>query len=380
MPIPAARPFRIAGAGPSGLAAAIVLARAGHSVELFERRSVCGARFGGDLQGLENWSSGADVLEDFRSLGIETDFHAAPCCQGTQTDGVHEDTFVFDRPAFYIVKRGDVPGSLDRSLARQALQLGVDIRFGTPCPEGTADVEATGPRGRAPFAIDTGIVFETDAPDCAVALLNDDIAPGGYAYLLITEGYGCCCTMLFDDFRSIHERFARTREALIERRGISVWNARKVGGLGHVRARACWKSGVSRLVGEAAGLQDFLWGFGIRLAIRSGALAASSLLADADATAYSDAAESAFAGRLRVGVANRWLWERYSGNGYAIVRRALRTLGPLKVLRWIHEEHWWHRVAAPLGARALRDRYPAVFAPSESMRAVSASAPDSSAA
>jgi flavin-dependent dehydrogenase len=377
MPIPAARPFRIAGAGPSGLAAAIALARAGHAVECFERRSRCGARFGGDLQGLENWSSGADVLEEFRGLGIETDFHAAPCFRGTQTDGAQDDTFAFDRPAFYIVKRGDVPGSLDRSLARQALGLGVDIRFGTPCPAGTADVEATGPRGRAPFAIDTGIVFETDAPDCAVALLNDDIAPGGYAYLLITQGYGCCCTMLFDDFRSIHDRFACARDALIERRGITVRNPRQVGGLGHVRARASWISGVSRCVGEAAGLQDFLWGFGIRLAIRSGALAATSLLADAD---YAAAAESAFAGRLRIGVANRWLWERLSGNGYAIVRRALRTLGPLQVLRWIHQEHWWHRMATPLGARALRARYPAVFDASESMRAVSATAPDSPAA
>lgn len=377
MPIPADRPFRIAGAGPSGLAAAIVLARAGHAVELFERRAHCGARFGGDLQGLENWTSGVDVLEELRGLGIETDFHAAPCFEGTQTDGVHEDKFGFDRPAFYIVKRGDVPGSLDRSLARQALALGADIRFGTKCPEGTADIEATGPRGRAPFAIDTGIVFETDAPDCAVALLNDEIAPGGYAYLLITQGYGCCCTMLFDDFRSIHERFARAREALIERRGITMRNPRPVGGLGHVRARASWVSGVSRCVGEAAGLQDFLWGFGIRLAIRSGSLAATSLLGDAD---YAAAAESAFAGRLRIGVANRWLWERYSGNGYAIVRRALRTLGPLQVLRWIHQEHWWHRMATPLGARALRARYPAVFDSSESMRAVSATAPDSSAA
>jgi len=253
----------------------------------------------------------------------------------------------------------------------------VNVRFGTSCPRGTADVEATGPRGRAPFAIDTGIVFETDAPDCAVALLNDEIAPGGYAYLLITQGYGCCCTMLFDDFRSIHDRFARAREALIERRGIIVRNPRPVGGLGHVRARACWISGVSRCVGEAAGLQDFLWGFGIRLAIRSGALAATSLLRDVD---YAAAAESAFAGRLRIGVANRWLWERYSGNGYAIVRRALRTLGPLRLLRWIHQEHWWHRMATPLGALALRARYPAVFDSSESMRAVSATAPDSSAA
>jgi len=371
------RPVRIAGAGPSGLAAAITLAHAGRAVEVFERRSRCGARFDGDLQGLENWSPGTDALDEFRALGIDTDFHAAPCTRGAQTDGVRDDLFTFATPAFYIVKRGDVPGSLDRALARQALALGVDIRFDTPCPEGTADIEATGPRGRAPFAIDTGIVFETDAPDCAVALMNDDVAPGGYAYLLITDGYGCCCTMLFDDFPSIHRRFAQARELLVTRRGITVRNARPVGGLGHVRARAGWLDGASRCVGEAAGLQDFLWGFGIRLAVRSGALAARSLMRGED---YGAAAESAFGGALRVGVANRWLWERSSPNGYAVVRGALRAVGPMRLLQWMHREHWWHRVIAPLTTRALRGRYPAVFDSSAATRSDSATAPDASAA
>ena len=375
--MPPVRPIRIAGAGPSGLAAAIHLARAGYAVEVFERRARAGARFGGDLQGIENWSSDTDALDELRSLGIDIDFHAAPCSRGAQTDGVRTDRFRFDRPAFYLVKRGDVPGSLDRSLVRQAGALGVDLRFGEACPAGSADIEATGPRGRAPFAIDTGIVFETDAPDDAVALLNDEVAPGGYAYLLITQGYGCCCTMLFEDFPSIHERFARARELLVERRGITVRNPRPVGGLGHVRASAGWMQGSALQVGEAAGLQDFLWGFGIRLAVRSGALAAASVL---DATDYEAAAEGAFAGALRAGVMNRWLWECGRGNHYAAVRGALRTLGPMPVLQWTHRERWWHRLLAPLGERALRRRYPAVFGPSDGMRAASAVAPDPSAA
>lgn len=353
-----ARPVRIAGAGPAGLTAALVLARAGRPVELFERRSRCGARFGGDLQGLENWSSPTDVLDELRGHGIRIDFHAAPFTRGIQTDGVHDDLLTFDRPAFYLVKRGDVPGSLDRALAAQALVAGATIHFGTPCPEGTADIVATGPRGRAPFAIDTGIVFETDAPDTAVALLNDDTAPGGYAYLLVTEGYGCCCTMLFSDFPSIHARFARVRTLLLERRGITVRNPRPVGGLGHVRARADWGAHSARRVGEAAGLQDFLWGFGIRLAIRSGALAARALL---DGAEYAPMAESAFGPLLRLGVTNRWCWERARRGRYALVRSALRTLGPTRVLEAMHRDHWWHRALRPVAARGLAARYPAVF-------------------
>ncbi len=256
--------IRIAGAGPSGLTAAIVLANAGYRVEVYERRTVCGARFGGDLQGLENWSSSLDVLDELRALDIPCDFDAAPFSRGIQTDGHRDDVIDFDRPAFYLVKRGDVPGSLDRSLARSAAAANVRVHFGTPCPEGAADIVATGPRGRAPFAIDAGIVFETDAADCAIALLNDDAAPGGYAYLLITNGYGCCCTMLFDDFPSIHARLAQVRRILIEERGITVRNPRTVGGLGHVRAHGEWLSGHAPRVGEAAGLQDFLWGFASR--------------------------------------------------------------------------------------------------------------------
>ena len=373
---PMSRPIRIAGAGPSGLAAAIVLARAGVPVEIFERRAVCGARFGGDLQGLENWSPGPDALEEFRALGIATDFYAAPCTRGIQTDGDQDDVFTFPAPAFYLVKRGDVPGSVDRALCAQAQALGVTIHFSTPCPDGTADIEATGPRGRAPFAIDTGIVFETDAPDMAVALLNDDVAPGGYAYLLITNGYGCCCTMLFRDFPTIHDCFRRTRERLIDQRGITVRNPRTVGGLGHVQARGQWLDGAARRVGEAAGLQDFLWGFGIRMAVRSGVLAAQSILAG---TVYPRAEDARFAPALRVGVINRWLWELAGGGRYRFIRTALRLLGPMRVLRLLHREQWFHRLLLPVSTPPLRRRYPAVFS-SASRRPPNASAPDASTA
>jgi flavin-dependent dehydrogenase len=48
--------IQIAGAGPAGLAAAIMLARAGRDVVVHEARREVGFRFGRDLQGLENRS------------------------------------------------------------------------------------------------------------------------------------------------------------------------------------------------------------------------------------------------------------------------------------------------------------------------------------
>lgn len=58
--------IKILGAGISGLTAAINLAKAGYKVDVYERNKDVGMRFGGDLQGLENWSDKEDVLEMLR--------------------------------------------------------------------------------------------------------------------------------------------------------------------------------------------------------------------------------------------------------------------------------------------------------------------------
>ena len=65
-------PIIIAGAGPSGLAAAITLARAGRSVEVHEAKSDVGSRFIGDLQIIENASEKESVPDFLQRIGIET--------------------------------------------------------------------------------------------------------------------------------------------------------------------------------------------------------------------------------------------------------------------------------------------------------------------
>lgn len=48
------------------------------ATRVFERRRDVGARFHGDFQGLENWSTEKDVLEELASFGIETAFDHTP--------------------------------------------------------------------------------------------------------------------------------------------------------------------------------------------------------------------------------------------------------------------------------------------------------------
>src|SRR5260370_8013164 len=73
--MPNDRLIRIAGAGPSGLAAAIALARAGRNVEVHEAKRDVGTRFIGDLQIIEGASESESVPDFLERLGIERNFY-----------------------------------------------------------------------------------------------------------------------------------------------------------------------------------------------------------------------------------------------------------------------------------------------------------------
>ena len=63
----------ILGAGLSGLSAATVLAHNGYDVHVHEIRKESGARFDGDFQGIENWTSDIDFFDEMREWGLDPD-------------------------------------------------------------------------------------------------------------------------------------------------------------------------------------------------------------------------------------------------------------------------------------------------------------------
>ncbi|HED15444.1 MAG TPA: NAD(P)/FAD-dependent oxidoreductase [Gammaproteobacteria bacterium] len=313
-------PVEIAGAGPAGLTAAIQLAQAGCKVIVHERHKEVGHRFGRDFQGLENWTTEEDVLSLFRSQGLTTDFVTGPCHKVTVFD--YKDQMYelhTDEPLFYLVERGPGAGSLDSALLRQAIGLGVDVRFNSRLREMKGEgILAAGPG--AADAIAVGYHFDTDMEDGYWAICDDNLAPQGYAYLLVMKGRGTVKTCMFSGFKQEKMYVQRTLDAFERLVGLTMKNPHAHGGTGNFLLPRSAYSGLHPLVGEHAGFQDTLWGFGMRLAIGSGRLAARSLVTHEN---YDKLWKRELKPQLEASVVNRVLYSLCGNRGY---RRVLSML------------------------------------------------------
>ena len=154
--------LHVVGAGPAGLAAAITAAKNGRRVVVHEIKDAVGSRFHGDFQGLDNWTVEHDVLDELREAGIESTFDYYPCkvLQLCDSSG-REHAYHSKEPYYYLIRRGQVPRSLDRSLAAQARAAGVELRFGDRVSDLSQGIVAHGPRAADIVAV--GYIFETTA-------------------------------------------------------------------------------------------------------------------------------------------------------------------------------------------------------------------------
>lgn len=312
--------IEIAGAGPAGLAAAITLARAGRSVIVHEAHHQVGFRFRRDLQGLENWTTTQDVLAHLHELGLSTDFRYLPCAHGTAYDAWDQSYRIYcDRPIFYMLERGPGPDTFDTALLNQALTLGVEVRFNSRVGEldGPA-IFATGPKEADAIAV--GFHFDTTMPEGFWVICDDQLAPQGYAYLLVMNGHGTVKSCMFNDFKHQNLYAQRTVAAFERLLGLEMINPRPHGGVGSFQLPSSALKQQHPIAGEQAGFQDNLWGFGMRLAINSGVLAARSLL---DGSDYDLSWQHTLKPTMKSSFVNRAVYRRLGNYGYRWLLRHL---------------------------------------------------------
>ncbi len=320
-------PVKIIGAGPAGLSSAISLARSGCSVIVYEKSADVGMRFHNDFQGLENWTADDDVLTSLRSMSIEVDFYCKPVYRGMLCGPSDNAPVRSNEPLFYLIKRGNAPDTLDYSLKRQALDSGVRIEFNTTVPLGDGDVIATGPRRSDMFAV--GIVFDTNIDDTAVIVLDNDIAPKGYAYLLTADGRGTLATVLYAHFGRRDQYLDKAVTKFLGLFDFEIRNPARFSGFGNFFLKRSALDKGQRLVGEAAGFQDFLFGFGIRYAITSGYLAAKSIVESID---YDLLWKASFSRQLKMSALNRRLYEMFGNFAYNnLVKKTIASNNPRRL-------------------------------------------------
>jgi flavin-dependent dehydrogenase len=345
---------QIVGAGPAGLAAAITLARAGRRVVVHEAAAEVGSRFQGDHQGLENWTSGKDVLDEFREQGLTLDFARTPFRHGIAFDAWDRRyEFHGKSPLFYIIERGPGPRTVDSALLAQAQDLAVEVRFNSRIRqvEGPA-ILAAGPR--AADAIAVGFHFETSMQDGCWVICDDGLAPQGYAYLLIANGRGTVKSCMFSGFKREAEYVARTVERFRQLVDLEMRNPQPHGGAGNFRIPASAYSGTHPVAGEQAGFQDTLWGFGIRFAVISGVLAARSLM---DGGNYDVRWRDALNPVLRAAVVNRAIYGALGNAGYRRFLRKAADSGDARLfLRRYYGPSWLKSLLYPWARWRVQSR------------------------
>jgi flavin-dependent dehydrogenase len=316
------QPVTILGAGPSGLSAAIELARNDVPVTVYEQHHRVGRRFHGDYQGFENWTTEQDVLDWLEEIGIALDCPIGPVEEVTLVDPTLRPTRVrARRPLLYLVKRGSEPDSLDRALLAQAHALGVRVVFGRRVRPERLDgpvIVATGPRETQ--AVVAGIIAETSHADQIVAIAHDSLAPKCYAYCVIWQGRATVAAALARDFHLAWPCFERAKRAFAQLGLHDFRRPRRFGGRANIFLRDALSENGRVYVGEAAGLQDFLLGFGMRYALLSGHLAARSLLTGKP---YEQLLARHLGDGFRAGFVNRMLYNRIGNAGYRFLIRWL---------------------------------------------------------
>jgi len=370
--------IRIAGAGPSGLAAAIILARAGREVEVHEAKRDVGTRFIGDLQIIEGASETEPVPAFLDRLGIERNFYFRAADWATFYDYKNAARVIRSRePYGWFIHRGAEEGTLDRGLLAQAQRAGAKVVFNSRLAADQADIVATGPASPDGLAKEmtwrvgrreSGVGSRSNGPDepnsdsphptpdtleTIDVYFNHKLSPGGYSYLFILDGVATFGCAIVADFKQIDSYFDHSLAAAQRLHHFDVpADARTGYSYMNFHLKHAATSNGARFVGEAAGFQDYLFGLGIRYALTSGSLAARSILEERD---YDELWKNELGAKQQTSLVNRFLYETGGNFGLSMfVRQAARAKDFHHYLSGWHRTTWWKSLLSPVVRRVWK--------------------------
>lgn len=346
--------IRIAGAGLSGLSAAIGLAQRGYRVEVFEKNADSGQLRHTDWDAIENWTTQEDFLTCLSQWGIEPTFeHRAPLSFEVYDSKGECHEVALSQPFFYLLKRGVERGSIEQALKLQALESGVIIHYNRPLAKDEVDIWAAGARS-AGFFLGTGITFRTTHPDIIVGLVNTVVAPKAYGYLVIVDGFATLSIVLTQNFKNAREHLAECIKIFRRHKSLDMEDIKQTSGFGGL-INAFWQPTTQPLiVGEAGGLQDFLWGFGIRHALHSGHLAARAIHEN---LSYPQLVACEIHPLVRTSIINRAMYNRIGDRGYrALIRYFASSQNLSNQIRPWYRGLGLHRFLWPIVERRYRPK------------------------
>lgn len=317
--------IKILGGGISGLTAAINLKRAGIDVEVYERKRFCGKNTH-DFQFLENWTFAQDALQILQRLNISINFYFKPLySQEIVSPSLKKCLKKSSRPLMYLVKRGQMEESIDQALQKQATDMHIPIIFKSDLTAAEADIVATGKRKPAFTA--TGITFPFDYPDKSIVILDDNLSFGIYSYFIANDNIGEIVSINPSKRKDHQARFNLTVKRFEELLNF------KIRTLIHRFAAPVSFSFLDSAridgryyIGEAAGFQDCLNGFGMLYAFKSGYHVARSIIENDD---FDHRWQVDFLKPMRVSRTNRLLFERLTNEGYEKLIAALNSRNPI---------------------------------------------------
>lgn len=357
--------IHIAGAGPSGLAAAIVLARAGRNVQVHEAKADVGSRFIGDLQIIEGASERESVPQFLDRIGIERNFYFRPAQSATFYDHHGRSRQIRSaEPYGYFIRRGAEEGTLDRGLLAQAKAAGATILFNSrldvarlspaaPLATLEPDIVATGPA--SPDGLAREMTWRTSDPERVDVFFDHKLSPGGYSYMFILDGVATFGCAIVADFKNIDDYFDHSLAAARRLHPFEIPAAARTGySYMNFNLKDHATSGRSIYVGEAAGFQDYLFGLGIRYALTSGWLAARSILEQRD---FDELWKQEFGAKQETSLVNRFLYETGGNAGLSMfVRQASKASDFHGYLSGWHARKWWKALLVPVVRRVWQHR------------------------